>query len=274
MRASWLASDGTGGFATGTLVGARIRAALSAAALLCAAVPEAHAESALSLSGNATFTTQYVYRGITNSAEHPAVQPEFDLTYKDLFYAGIWGSNVDFGADPSGKELATVEIDYYAGVTPSLGKWKFDIAAYYDTYPGAFDPQGEFDYFELWTGVSRSVFADKLALKLYNYWSPEYFGETGNNDVLEFAYEWTFDKVLWFTPKLGGNVGHQWGDLSQGGYDYTYWSVALTLGFNESPPLELELRYWDSADFAGFTCPPSGANACHNLIVGSLKATF
>ena len=79
-----------------------------------------------------------------------------------------------------------------------MGKWKFDIAAYYDTYPGAFDPDGEFDYFEFWTGVTRSFFNDKLKLKLYNYWSPEYFGETGNNDVLELSYEWTFNKVVVF----------------------------------------------------------------------------
>ena len=147
---------------------------------------------------------------------------------------------MDFGAGPNGQELASIEIDYYVGITPTLGKWNFDIAAYYVAYPGAFDPDGEFDYVEIWTGVDRSFFNDKLKLTIYNYWSPEYFGETGNNDVLEFSYEWTFNKVWYFTPKLGGNVGHQWGDLSQGGYDYTYWSVALTLGFNEKPPLELE----------------------------------
>ena len=48
----------------------------------------------------------------------------------------------------------------------------------------------------------------------------------------------------------------------------------MTLGFNAKPPLELEIRYVDSFDFNGFTCPPSGVDACNNLIVGSLKATF
>ncbi len=250
-----------------------MRSAIWGTALLAAAALPAYAESDITLSGNAVLTTQYVYRGLTNSAEKPAVQPEFDLTYKEIFYAGIWGSNVNYGAGPNGQNLADVEIDYYAGITPTLGKLKFDIAAYYDTYPGAFDPGGEYDYVEIWTGVSRNFLNDKLELKLENYWSPEYFGETGNNDVLEFSYEWTLNKVWCFTPKLGGNVGHQWGDLSQGGYDYTYWSVALTLGFNEKPPLELEIRYWDSADLSGFTCSP-GVNACHNLVVGSLKASF
>jgi uncharacterized protein (TIGR02001 family) len=250
-----------------------IRSGVLGAALFVAAGVPAYAASEVALSGSALLTTDYVYRGITNSAEKPAVQPEFDLTYK-TFYAGIWGSNVNFGSGPNGQNLASLEIDYWVGMTPTLGKWKFDFAAYYDTYPGAFDPDGEFDYLEIWTGVSRSFFNDKLELKLYNYWSPEYFGETGNNDVLEFSYEWTFNKVWYFTPKLGGNVGHQWGDLSQGGYDYTYCSVALTLGFNRKPPLELEIRYWDTADFNGFACPSSGANACNNLVVGSLKAMF
>ena len=104
-----------------------------------------------------------------------------------------------------------------------MGKWNFDIAAYYVAYPGAFDPGGNINYFELWTGVSRSLFDE---VKLYNYWSPNYFGETGNNDVLELSYSWTFGKVWHVTPKLAGNIGHQWGTLSQGGYDYTYWSVA------------------------------------------------
>ncbi len=251
-----------------------MRSGILGAALLWASALPANAESDLTLGGNAVFTTQYVYRGITNSAEKPAVQPEFDLSYKEIFYAGIWGSNVDFGSDPNGRDLATIEIDYWAGITPTFGKWNFDIAAYYDTYPGAFDPEGEFDYVEIWTGVNRSFFNDKLKLTLYNYWSPEYFGETGNNDVVEFSYAWTFNKVWYFTPKLGGNVGRQWGDQSEGGYDYSYWSVALTLGFNEKLPLELEIRYWDSGDFSGYTCPSSGVDACHNLVVGSLKASF
>jgi uncharacterized protein (TIGR02001 family) len=246
---------------------------LVAVPFLMAAHP-ACAESDVTLSATAAFLTQYVDRGFTNSAERPAVQPEFDLFYKDIFYAGIWASNVNFGTGPNGQDIASLEIDYYIGTTPKFGKWNFDIAGYYVAYPGAFDPDGNFDYFELWTGVTRNFFDDKLELKLYNYWSPNYFGETGNNDVLEFSYSWTFGKIWHVTPKLAGNFGHQWGTLSQGGYDYTYWSVALAFGFNKNPPFEFEIRYWDSFDVRGFTCPPSGVDACNNLVVGSLKATF
>ena len=111
-----------------------------------AALP-AHAESDIALSGTAALLTQYVDRGITNSAEKPAVQPEFDLTYKEIFYAGIWASNINFGAGPNGQDIAILEIDYYVGITPTLGKWKFDIATYYVAYPGGLRSGWQFRLF-------------------------------------------------------------------------------------------------------------------------------
>jgi uncharacterized protein (TIGR02001 family) len=86
---------------------------LGAVLSVAAALP-AYAESEIALSGTAALLTQYVDRGITNSAEKPAVQSEFDLTYKELFYAGIWVSNVDFGATPNGRSLATLARDAQA----------------------------------------------------------------------------------------------------------------------------------------------------------------
>ena len=79
---------------TGTLFVRVMRSGILGASLLWAAALPAYAESDLTLSGSAALLTQYVDRGLTNSAEKPAFQPEFDLTYKEIFYAGIWGSNV------------------------------------------------------------------------------------------------------------------------------------------------------------------------------------
>ena len=146
-----------------------MRAGILCAALLCAAVPPAYAESDITLSGNAALVTQYVDRGITNSAELPVVQPEFDLYYKEIYYAGIWGSNVNFGAGPNGQDVANLELDFYVGAAPTVDKWNFDIAAYYVAYPSASDPDGEFNYVEIWTGIGRSFINDRLKLKIYNY---------------------------------------------------------------------------------------------------------
>jgi uncharacterized protein (TIGR02001 family) len=79
-------------------------------ALVSVAALPAYAGSNFTLSGSAAFLTQYVDRGITNSAERPAVQAEFDLYYKEIYYAGIWASNVDFGAGPNGQELRNLAV--------------------------------------------------------------------------------------------------------------------------------------------------------------------
>jgi uncharacterized protein (TIGR02001 family) len=250
-----------------------IRSSILGGALVAAAALPARADSDITLGGSAWLTTDYVFRGITQSASDPAVQAEFDFGYK-IFYAYVWSSNVDFGGGPFNNDLASIEIDYGAGIKPVLGKFTFDLAALYYTYPGAFDPGGEFDYLELKSGVSTTLANDKLALSLTNYWSPDNFGETGKNDVLEFGAGWTFNKVWYFTPTVSGVVGHQWGEQSQGGFDYTYWNAGLTLGFNNKPPLSLDIRWWDTGDFQNFTCPSSGVGSCDSRVVGTLKASF
>ena len=111
-----------GGIANvGILPAGMMRSGSLAAVLFMAAALPAYAESDITLSGTAALLTQYVDRGITNSAEKPAVQPEFDLTYKEIFYAGIWASNVDFGTGPNGQDIASLEVDYYLGLCPNWG---------------------------------------------------------------------------------------------------------------------------------------------------------
>ncbi|ODS01278.1 hypothetical protein AUC69_07150 [Methyloceanibacter superfactus] len=142
------------------------------------ALPAQAGDNEIALSATTNFTTDYVFRGISQTREGPAAQAEFDLTY-GIFYAGIWGSNVDFGGSGFGDDIASIEIDYYAGIAPTWQGISFDIAGLYYTYPGAYDPAGNFDYFELKTGASYT-FNEALTLGVANYWSPEFFGETGD----------------------------------------------------------------------------------------------
>ncbi len=59
----------------------------------------AYADSDITIGGAAWLTTDYVFRGITQTAENAAVQAEFDVTYKWLYFTA-WSSNVDFGGGP------------------------------------------------------------------------------------------------------------------------------------------------------------------------------
>jgi uncharacterized protein (TIGR02001 family) len=203
------------------------------------------------------------------------VQPEFDLYY-GIFYAYIWGSNVDFGGaiGPGGKvkDVASIEIDYGVGITPKWGPITFNIAGLYYTYPGAFDPLGEFDYFELKTGASYTKGAWTLGVT--NYWSPEYFGEVGDSDAIEGAVAYAFSGKLFnfFSPTVSGGVGYWWFDTLT--TDYTYWNAGLTLGFMEH--WSADVRYYDT-DLGTASCLTFTAvsgNLCDARVVGTIKAVF
>ena len=53
----------------------------------------------LEFSGSAAITTDYRFRGMTQTKNDPAIQVGLHLAHSSGFYAGVWGSNVDFGAD-------------------------------------------------------------------------------------------------------------------------------------------------------------------------------
>lgn len=222
-----------------------------------------------SLGGTANLTTDYIFRGVTQSSHNPAIQASIDATY-GIFYAGIWASSVDFGGGPNGQQIAPLELDYYVGVTPTWGGVNFDFAALYYTYPGAYDPAGNFDYMEIKTAASYT-FGDALTIGVANYWTPDYSGEIGDGDALELSGEYAFSQTLFnfFTPSVSAMVGWQWTSV----VDFTYWNAGLTLGFLDR--WAADLRYWDS-DLSDAECTAfvGVANNCDSRLVGSISVAF
>ena len=102
---------------------------LSLLAALAATVMMAEdATSDLGVSANMAMTSNYVWRGMTQSADSAAIQGGFDLEYKG-FYAGVWGSNVNFGSDVS------LEADVYLGFSNEVSGLSYDVGFIQYAYP-------------------------------------------------------------------------------------------------------------------------------------------
>jgi uncharacterized protein (TIGR02001 family) len=235
---------------------------LGAALIAGLAVPGYAADAPkLTLTGSASFVTDYMFRSVSNTSQNPAVQPEFDLTY-GIFWAYIWGSNTAFGEN--------IEIDYGAGISP---KWKditFTIGGLEYTYPGANENT---DYFELKTG---GVWAKgPWSIGLNNYWSPNNFSLDTQSDALEGSVGYTFSGKLWnfFTPSISATLGNQWYEKTDIIPNYLYWNAGLTLGFLKN--WSADIRYYDT-DYSKNDCfINSGArDNCDARAVGAIKATF
>jgi uncharacterized protein (TIGR02001 family) len=236
------------------------------------ATAEAASTSKLSLSANLALTTDYIFRGFSQTDEGPAIQGGFELGYKN-FYLGVWGSNVNFGGayNQAGdtQDLAYLEIDWYGGIKPVWKGITFDIGAYYYTYPDSLG-FAHLDYVEAKTGASYTFF-DKLTLGLANWWTPQNYGETGRNDVLEFSGSYALNKIWIFTPTISALVGRQWGEETKGGFDYTYWNAGVILGFNETPAFTLDVRYWDT-NIPG--CSAAVIFQCDQRVIATLQTVF
>ena len=238
-----------------------IKACVLGAALTAGLATAQADDKKLTLTGSATFTTDYMFRSISQTSSGPAVQPEFDLTY-GMFYAYIWGSNVNVpGAEG-------IEIDYGAGITPKWGGIDFNFAALEYTYPGG----SSLDYLELRSSAAYT-FGEKLTLSIGNWWSPDNFGLGTTSDAVEGGASYAFAGKLFnfFSPSISGALGYQ--SFESVLADYTYWNAGLTLGFLDR--WSADVRYYDS-DMNRADCftLAGGRSFCDGRVVGSLKATF
>lgn len=217
----------------------------------------------------ATGTSDYIFRGFSQTAEDPAFQLSFDATY-GIFYAGVWGSNLDF--DQANGFDENVEIDFYAGITPAFGPVTFDFGVLYYAYPSLNDDVlgGEADYLELKAGAKGSPITN-LALGAAVYWTPDNFGETGEVVTLEGTANYTLPAVGMFTPTIGGLVGTAFAenDIFGGGDDYVYWNAGLALAVEK---FTFDFRYWDT-DLDDATCNGTSFQ-CDSRFVFSAKVTL
>jgi uncharacterized protein (TIGR02001 family) len=210
--------------------------ATAAAAALSAT---AHAES--TVSGNVALTSDYVFRGVSQTADEIAIQGGFDYTNDSSlpFYAGVWGSSLDFG----GPLDSGIEVDVYGGVRPQLGPVALDIGVIGYLYPGS-DIE-DLDYVELKVAGSVTP-AESLTLGAAAYWSPEFTLNGGDALYVEANAAYAFNDTF----SVSGAVGNQAVDAA--GYftgpgtstdNYTTWNVgaaAAAYGFT------IDLRYWDT----------------------------
>lgn len=93
----------------------------------------ASAACAADLSGNAALTTDYVWRGSSQTSARPSVQAGFKLAGKTGFYASAWGSNVRFVSAPDASSEFDLSIGWARKFTDD---WAVDVNALRYVYPG------------------------------------------------------------------------------------------------------------------------------------------
>ena len=98
---------------------------------------------------NVAIANDYVWRGMTQTSEEPAISGGFDIAGDNGLYFGTWASNVEFG------DGAALELDWYAGYAGETeGGLSYDIGYLAFTYPG----EDSLDFDEIYLGLGYSYF--------------------------------------------------------------------------------------------------------------------
>jgi uncharacterized protein (TIGR02001 family) len=202
--------------------GERFRLPCSAAAgalWLCAlAVPASAAQS-----GSAALTTDYLWRGTTQSQGDPAVQAGFKVASESGWYGSIWGSSVEFAPETK----ASSELDFIAGWSGSLSPdWAIDLNLTHYRYPST---TVDLD----WTEAVGTL-----------TWKQDYWVQVGHSsDALATGEAGTYAQLgaklpLHESVRLEGAVGHYWLDDA---YGDRYAHAQLGAVWNFASPFELRV---------------------------------
>ncbi|MFA5502683.1 MAG: TorF family putative porin [Sulfurovaceae bacterium] len=206
--------------------------------------PAAEESSDFTYSANMALTSNYVWRGITQTDNSPAIQGGIDLGYKG-FYAGVWGSNVEFGSvlDES------MELDFYGGYKGEIAGIGYDLGYIEYAYP---HNSSALNFGEAYVGLSKSIGDLGLSGKYY-------FGADAPSGVKKLDY---YELGASYALPYDISIGATYGDYEDTGSNY---SVKL------SKPIG---KFTASLAYTDFNADSAGAYPDQDHVVATISTSF
>ncbi|MCB1645139.1 MAG: TorF family putative porin [Pseudomonadales bacterium] len=206
--------------------------------------------NAAEVSGNVAIASDYVYRGISQTDESPAISGGLDLATDSGFYAGVWGSNVQFG---DGEVSA--EFDFYFGLGGDISDdLSYDVGYLYYAYPNQ-DTGADYAFQEIYASLSFMDFTGGFA------YSNDFFGESGTGTYYYAEYSLGLPNEFGVDFHIGKT------DVDDISLDYVDYSIALNKSMGG---LDWSLGWYDT-DLSKTDC---GGDICDSRVVLSVAKSL
>lgn len=203
----------------------KIAAPLLAAGLLAAAIPDARAD----VSSTVSLSSDYDFRGMTQSALDPALSASLDWSNEAGFYLGAWASNVDFATE------SEIELDAVAGYGGQINDdTGFDIGAVYYSY---WPDDDDYNYAEFYAGLSYKGLSAKA------WHAPDYFNSGESAFYVEAEATIPLPEDFALTLHAGYNYGDYWKNVY--GSNFVDYSIGVTRTVGK---FALALKWIDGSD--------------------------
>jgi uncharacterized protein (TIGR02001 family) len=218
------------------------------------------------LSFNVGATTDYRYRGISQSRLGPALQGGADFAHKSGFYLGTWGSTIKWIKDGGGS--SNLELDVYGGYKGELAEGvAFDVGVLAYIYPGhklAVSPNTT----EIYGAVTFGPATAKYSHSTTNLFG---FANTKSSGYLDLSASFDMGNGLSVVPHLG--VQRVKGISAA---SYTDYSVTVNKDFGGGFVGNVALIGTNAKKVGGVPVyiSPKGKNLGRNGLVVGVKYNF
>ena len=219
-----------------------LRCALLASALMAAGAPQPGAAAPwpqLSWGGNVAVTSDFIYRGLSQSSGSPALQVDLHANTPGGAYGGVWASTRDHALDP----YAGYDLEIYLGHRLELSSaWAASFSARSRYYLGRTQQLSD-DYQELSAAV---IWLDRWAMSLSaipnapRYWYQSRISR-GAAWVADTTGQWLIGRGLFLTGGAGYYRSTGTGPRRFAATGYGYGNVGVAF----------EMRRW-RVDFGYF----------------------
>ncbi|MDH5436780.1 MAG: TorF family putative porin [Gammaproteobacteria bacterium] len=227
--------------------------------LIAGSVMAASSMAMAEFTGNVALTSDYVFRGYSQTQGDMAIQGGFDFSDKSGIYAGVWASNVESDpAAPVNYNSASIEVDLYAGWSGEFSGVGVDAGFLRYQYPGTNTDTNNTDEYHI--GVSKDIGPVSAGLT-FNY-SPDFFGA-------DDATYWDLGLEMPVTKTVTASVHYGMTDYDDNarGDDYKDWSVGLS---TEMRGVGLDLTYTDTSGVAG----GCATDVCDGRVIFTVSKEF
>ena len=221
------------------------------------------AEPESTLGFNAAVTTDYRFRGISQSRLDPAISGGVDYAHKSGLYVGAWASSIKWINDAGGS--ADAEIDLYAGYKGSAGAIGYDLGVLTYQYPGhklAVSPNTT----ELYGALTFGPVTAKYSHAVTNTFG---FANSDNSGYLDVSATFDLGKGWSVVP----HIGHQRiAGTGNGIFSYTDYALTVNYDFGNGLAASAAFIGTDAKTTSYFT--PSGKGTGRDGLVLGLKYNF
>lgn len=208
----------------------------------------------LEASASVAMTTDYIWRGVSQTDNDPAIQGSFDIAHASGLYAGAWASSYEFGNG------ASMELDLYGGFSNDVDLMgtaiTYDFGWLHYEYPGA--SAANFD--EFYVGLGGSPI-DNMNVSFYYYFGLD-IDNDDFGDYRDLSADYTLPEELWGITLLG-HLGHY--DVPGAGNEYFDWKIGAAKDFGD---FNLEVAYTDTDD------TPAAGGLDDSKVVGTISTSF